>query len=714
MQRIAISLISVVAIAATGCVPPGGPGRRMVGNSAMPASRSFATPMQGNPNAADQQSARDGTTDPRQALQQMVRNSPRVGEKGFPGQHPSASPMSGIATGQGQSSPTPVIAADRMPAGRPASATQQQITDQTAGSMPPNTRPDGTIGLPQFRLPEMGSQDRETQTQESGMAAKGPVNPAPAPASPAPSSDVAIVLPGEQSGGGDSAGAAENGVSRSAVATTSAVADAGAGSAGDLPVANPIPAVESLPIQSGSRINQASAVTDLNPAIRQLNAPLGRIPGSESSPSGSSSAESPSAGQAISMPGKATMQVQVIDESAGNPSAMNSSRRTAPAAPSATAGQSAGAGSVAAAAASSEKTPGSTLSAGAVANSEPQRAAPASFALPPLVGKLAKNLSSQVLGSEKNGVGASTPAVAASETAVARKTGNSASAAGIRVDPNLRSPWSQPVSPGSPVSPSSTGPSSGSASSGVSGSSAPFSLPGTPNRIQLKAETKAQPQTPDLGSTAGAERTLDAAVLPAAFEAPSDVVGAPPVVTPPPMLVGPNLPAGKSGSPFSLPSNAVPSAKDPVPGAPAGRSEEKEAAPSPSLRVPTAALTTEIRGFGQYLPLKSDRLRPGQTVLLYCELENHVAVPSGDAKDVSFTTLLDTHLTVRDAGGRVVQEQDFPRLADTSRSRRNDFYLYVPVTLGDLAPGSYQAQLRVSDIHGRASTDADPVTFQIR
>lgn len=163
----------------------------------------------------------------------------------------------------------------------------------------------------------------------------------------------------------------------------------------------------------------------------------------------------------------------------------------------------------------------------------------------------------------------------------------------------------------------------------------------------------------------------------------------------------------KTGNPAAPAANRQP-ASNPAAGVAASEARTQ------TLATGTVALTTEIKGFGQFSPLDTSSLRSGQTVLVYCELIDYRSLESRDANGSLFTTQLESSLSVLDASGKTVQQERYPVLTDTSRSPRHDFFMYVPLTLRNLTAGDYTVQLQIRDLNANSSTVSAPVAFRVR
>jgi hypothetical protein len=133
------------------------------------------------------------------------------------------------------------------------------------------------------------------------------------------------------------------------------------------------------------------------------------------------------------------------------------------------------------------------------------------------------------------------------------------------------------------------------------------------------------------------------------------------------------------------------------------------------LKIQNATFCTEVLGFGQFRECKSSVFVQQQQLLIYCEVENHVSEVRNENSQVNHVTRLQTALTICNAEKAVVQQIDFPTVEDIARSARRDFYIYVPVTVGNLPAGNYSLYLTVTDLEGNKTTTLDPpLPFSIR
>ena len=127
-----------------------------------------------------------------------------------------------------------------------------------------------------------------------------------------------------------------------------------------------------------------------------------------------------------------------------------------------------------------------------------------------------------------------------------------------------------------------------------------------------------------------------------------------------------------------------------------------------SLKVSSGQFCTEITGFGQFRTFDSNTFSAGQKMLIYCEVENYKTVENQSATGNDFRTRLRGSFAIYDTNGKVVQQAEFPTVDDVARKKRRDFYMYMPVTLGDLPGGNYVLHALVEDIYGNKTASLDP------
>ena len=127
-----------------------------------------------------------------------------------------------------------------------------------------------------------------------------------------------------------------------------------------------------------------------------------------------------------------------------------------------------------------------------------------------------------------------------------------------------------------------------------------------------------------------------------------------------------------------------------------------------NLKVESGAFCTEVSGYGQFKTFPTDAFRGGQKVLLYCEVENYNSEEQAADLGSTFHTRLRGSYAIYDSSGHAVQQAEFPVVEDVARRRRRDFYMHLPITIGDLSAGNYELHLLVEDLNGNKTASLTP------
>ena len=127
-----------------------------------------------------------------------------------------------------------------------------------------------------------------------------------------------------------------------------------------------------------------------------------------------------------------------------------------------------------------------------------------------------------------------------------------------------------------------------------------------------------------------------------------------------------------------------------------------------NLRVVAGEFCTEVSGYGQFNPFAHNVFPVGQKVLVYCEVENFNSTPQDSENGVSYLTRLRGSYAIYNSSGHAVQQAEFPTLADTARKRRRDFYMHLPITIGNLDAGNYELHLLIEDLGGNKTASLTP------
>ena len=118
-----------------------------------------------------------------------------------------------------------------------------------------------------------------------------------------------------------------------------------------------------------------------------------------------------------------------------------------------------------------------------------------------------------------------------------------------------------------------------------------------------------------------------------------------------------------------------------------------------TLRLTQCAFANEVRGFGQFTPA-STAFRPGQQVLIYCEVENYSVRHYDYSGQIQHVAELQGRYSIIDSNNRVVYQHQYQPVRDSAQRRRKDFYMFFPVTIPQMGPGQYRLQLSVEDLVG--------------
>lgn len=112
---------------------------------------------------------------------------------------------------------------------------------------------------------------------------------------------------------------------------------------------------------------------------------------------------------------------------------------------------------------------------------------------------------------------------------------------------------------------------------------------------------------------------------------------------------------------------------------------------------------TEVSSYGVFKPFDKYTFRPGQEVLLYCEIENFKSesLPEGQH------TAMSARYRILDSQGREASAGELGRTEETCRNVRRDYFLRYFLTLPDhLYDGKYTLHLTVEDLTAKKFAQA--------
>ncbi|MEM7453477.1 MAG: hypothetical protein AAF456_03880 [Planctomycetota bacterium] len=119
---------------------------------------------------------------------------------------------------------------------------------------------------------------------------------------------------------------------------------------------------------------------------------------------------------------------------------------------------------------------------------------------------------------------------------------------------------------------------------------------------------------------------------------------------------------------------------------------------APVLQINNPALCSSIRGFGDIDKFESLEFKPGDQALIYCELQNYSSRFFADLSGEGYRTLLKSHFRLVDQNGNVAQFENFPLVEDISIEPRENFYIYLPMTIGALSDGEFELEVFITDV----------------
>jgi len=132
------------------------------------------------------------------------------------------------------------------------------------------------------------------------------------------------------------------------------------------------------------------------------------------------------------------------------------------------------------------------------------------------------------------------------------------------------------------------------------------------------------------------------------------------------------------------------------------------------LEIRNLTFCTRISGFGSVEAVNGEQFRPkpGELVLLYCELDGFT-VTRAEGQDVH-VTVVRQELELLTARGDSVKTWDFGRVEDRCLSPRRDFYFFSKFNLPDrLLPGQYVLKVTMTDCQGEKVAE-ETLTITVR
>jgi hypothetical protein len=129
------------------------------------------------------------------------------------------------------------------------------------------------------------------------------------------------------------------------------------------------------------------------------------------------------------------------------------------------------------------------------------------------------------------------------------------------------------------------------------------------------------------------------------------------------------------------------------------------------LEITALQLCRRVNGFGSFEPIDPAACKPGQAVIVYCEMSGLRYSAAGGVFHSRLASRVELTPT---AGGKVVWSDDLGVAEDLCRRRRRDYYVNYRLVLPDrLPPGTYQLNLLQSDeLAGRTTAGSLVVTIE--
>jgi hypothetical protein len=128
---------------------------------------------------------------------------------------------------------------------------------------------------------------------------------------------------------------------------------------------------------------------------------------------------------------------------------------------------------------------------------------------------------------------------------------------------------------------------------------------------------------------------------------------------------------------------------------------------SPVLAIPELRLCRRVQGFGRFEAIDGEGLRPGQVVVLYCEMAGVRYEPHGE----EFRSVIEAAVAIMpESSDAVLWQRTLGAAEDLCHRPRQDYYVNYRLTLPDAAtlpPGPYR--LRLTQRDRLAGTEAERV-----
>ncbi len=142
------------------------------------------------------------------------------------------------------------------------------------------------------------------------------------------------------------------------------------------------------------------------------------------------------------------------------------------------------------------------------------------------------------------------------------------------------------------------------------------------------------------------------------------------------------------------------------------RKATRQLAAASDLSVSNASFCSVVNSYGNVERFEAYDFKPGDEVLLYCEVDNFVSQKLPNGKDHE-TNLRGTYKIYDAASGRPVDQQSLPANREVSKTVRRDYFMVYRIWLpNNLVPGSYELKLDIEDLHG-SKFGSETIEFRI-
>lgn len=145
------------------------------------------------------------------------------------------------------------------------------------------------------------------------------------------------------------------------------------------------------------------------------------------------------------------------------------------------------------------------------------------------------------------------------------------------------------------------------------------------------------------------------------------------------------------------------------------RAAVQQVSQSARLIIENAKLCTAVTGFGKFKQFESYRFRPGDEVLLYCELQNlSESRKESENEQLVRTCQLDAQVEFLDEQDQIDYVKSFANIKDECKTERKDFYVFFRFKIPNLSAGKHKVQIRFTDKIGRKTASlATPLEFEV-